>query len=59
MIEELRKVNDRNKQLYVRGLQYKKRIRKIVNKNGYVCYDTEELKKYQKGAHKGRPPKID
>ena len=60
MIKELRKLDktDRAKSNYIRGLQARGRIKQIINKQGYVCYDTEELAKYKASAKWGRPPKI-
>lgn len=60
MIKELRELDkvDRAKSNYIRCLQNKFKIKQIINENGYVCYDTEELAKYQSSARRGRPPKI-
>lgn len=59
MLKELRKVYKINKAKaqYIRSLQYEGRIAKLFNDKGYVCYDTDELKKFQASVHRGRPPK--
>lgn len=57
MIRELRQLDiiDPKKSARIRILQSRGKIKKILNKEGYVCYDTEELENYK--GHKGRPPK--
>lgn len=59
MIKELRKLDktDPFKARRVRNLQHRKHISKILNAKGYVCYDTEELKKFNASAKRGRPAK--
>ena len=58
MLKELRRVEDRAKANYIRHLQYVGKIPQHINAKGYVCYDPEELKNYQKTNKRGRPPKI-
>lgn len=58
MLREIRKLKKRGKQIYIRTLQYKGKIPTHINESGYVCYDTEELKTFQKNNKRGRPPKI-
>lgn len=60
MIRELRKLakTNRAKANYIRALQNRGVLEKIVNENGYACYDTEELKHRQKTVKWGRPVKI-
>lgn len=57
MIRELRQLDiiDPKKSARIRILQSRGKIQKIINEQGYVCYNTEELEKYK--GHKGRPPK--
>lgn len=58
MLREIRKIKARGRANHIRQLQWRKKISTHINENGFICYDPEELKKYQKTAHKGRPPKI-
>lgn len=58
MIAEIRKIKDRSKANYIRSLQYRNILKVHINDIGYVCYDTEELKNYQKSTKRGRPPKV-
>lgn len=58
MLREIRKLEKRSKANYIRGLQYRGRIKAHINSKGYVCYDPEELKEFQKNNKRGRPPKI-
>ena len=59
-IRELRKLarTDRAKANYIRALQNRGVIEKIINEKGYVCYDASELRTHQKNVRWGRPPKI-
>lgn len=57
MLKEIRKIPSRSKANYIRALQYRSLIETHLN-NGYVAYDTEELKEYQRTHRRGRPPKI-
>lgn len=59
-MRELRKLakTNRAKANYIRALQNRGVITKLVNEKGYVCYDTEELRKYQATVRWGRPAKI-
>lgn len=57
MIKEIRKIKRRGLQNYVRKLYDRGYITKIINDKGYICYDTDELKKYKATARVGRPPK--
>lgn len=61
MIEEIRLLArvDRPKANHIRNLQAKKLIKKIVNEQGYMCYDTDELERRGKTVRVGRPPKLD
>lgn len=58
MLKEIRKITNRSKANYIRSMQYRGLIPAHINDKGYVCYDTEELKTYQKNNKRGRPPKI-
>lgn len=58
MLKEIRKLDKRSKANYIRGLQYRGRIKTHLNERGYICYDPEELKIFQKNAKRGRPPKL-
>lgn len=60
-IRELRNLAkiDRAKANYIRALQNRGVIKKIINEKGYVCYDSTELRLYQKNVRWGRPAKID
>ena len=62
MIKELRKMRrkggaDRAKANYSSHLQSRGKLRMYRSKDGYVSYDTEELKEYKKNVRLGRPPK--
>ena len=58
MLKVPRKTTSRSKANYIKSLQYRGLIPAPINDKGYVCYDTEELKTYQKNNKRGRPPKI-
>lgn len=58
MLKEIRKIEKRSKQNYIRLLQHRGKIKAHLNAKGYVCYDPEELKTFQKNNKRGRPPKI-
>lgn len=47
--------SERAKANYISSLQHRGVIKTYLNERGYVCYDTEELKEYQKTARRGRP----
>lgn len=56
MIKEIRKIKQRSKANSIRALQERKLISRIINENGFVCYDTDELTAYKKNPLKrGRP----
>lgn len=62
MLVELRKLRakggeHRSKANYIAKLQYRGIISTFVSEGGYVCYDTEELKKYKATVKIGRPIK--
>lgn len=57
MIKEVRKIKARGKAMYIRSLMWRKNIETHISENGYVAYDTEELKNYQKNCKRGRPIK--
>lgn len=59
MIKELRKLarTDRGKANHIRNLQARGILTKIVNANGYACYETEELKQRERTVKWGRPIK--
>ena len=59
MLVEIRTLynTDRKKERYIRALQDSGRLKKHINKNGYVCYDTLELERYKKKTKRGRPAK--
>lgn len=57
MLKEIRKIPNRSRATYIRSLQYRELIKAYLV-NGYVAYDTEELKEYLKHTGKGRPPKL-
>ena len=58
MLKEIRKIKTRGKANHIRQLQWRGRLPVHINDAGFICYDPEELKKYSKTAHKGRPHKI-
>lgn len=60
MIKEIRRIGRQNiaKEKYIRYLQNRGKLKKIVNEDGYLCYDTEELKNYKESVRIGRPPKM-
>ena len=62
MIKELRKMRrkggaDKAKANYISHLQSRGKLLMYKSKDGYVSYDTEELKEYKKNVRLGRPPK--
>lgn len=52
----LRRV-DRPKATYIYYLQTRGELKRIINENGYVCYDEDEYKLRAKTKHQGRPVK--
>lgn len=58
MIIEVKSLQ-RKEQNYIRNLQERKHIRKIVADNGYVCYDTDDVAEYLRTRKYGRPPNLD
>ena len=58
MLKEIRKITSRSRANYIRLLQHRGKIKAHINDKGYMCYDPEELKTFQKTTKKGRPPKI-
>lgn len=61
MIREIRRLDkvDHSKANYVRMLQTRGILKRVLSDNGYMAYDTEELKHYQKTARRGRPVKME
>ena len=57
MLKEIRKIPDRNKQVYMHLLIKRGKLKRHVSEKGYVCYDTDEYKEYKKNVHIGRPLK--
>lgn len=57
MIAEIRKLKSRSKQQMIYSLQYRHLIETHINDAGYVCYDTDDLKRYKSSVKRGRPPK--
>lgn len=59
MLKEIRKLEkkDKKKARNIRSLQNRQNIGKFISKNGYVMYDTEELKEYKANSKIGRPVK--
>lgn len=57
MLKEIRKIKSRAKANYIRQMGHRGKIKTYVNELGFVCYDPDELKAYQKSAHRGRPAK--
>lgn len=57
MLKEIRRIRERPKQVYIYYLMNNKELPKHINERGYICYDPEELKIYQKTHKRGRPPK--
>lgn len=58
MIVEVRTVQKHSTAVKIRELQYKGKIKRIITKDGYVAYDSEELEEYNKHKRNGRPIKI-
>lgn len=58
MLREVRRIRERPKKIYFYFLMNHNKIPKHINEKGYVCYDPEELKLFQKTHKRGRPPKI-
>ena len=61
MLKEIRKLakTNRPKANYIRALQNRGLIKRLVSEKGYVAYDPDELKEYQANVHWGRPLKKD
>lgn len=59
-MRELRKLakTNRAKANYIRALQNRGVIKKLVSEKGYVCYNPKELQDYQATVRWGRPVKI-
>lgn len=57
MLKEIRRIREKPKATYIYFLMNKGKIPKHINEKGYVCYDTDELKAFQKTHKRGRPPK--
>lgn len=57
MIKEIRKLKTKKKQTYIHVMQSRGRLHKYINDKGYACYDSDELKAFRKGTHRGRPAK--
>lgn len=55
-LRELVKV-DRPKAMYIFSLQYKKKLKRYITKEGYVAYDANELSKIKRNTRRGRPRK--
>lgn len=58
MLKEIRKMESVGKANYIRLLQNRGKIGKHISPKGYLCYDTEELKAFQKSNRRGRPAKL-
>lgn len=58
MLKEIRSIKKRSKANYIRNMQYKGYIGAYFSGDGYLAYDTEELKKRQKTHKRGRPSKF-
>lgn len=57
------KLGDLNKEkhstaVYIRRLQALGKIRKLIDEDGYLCYETSDLEDYKKNIRRGRPYKI-
>lgn len=57
-MKEIRRIESRAKANYIRLLQHRGKIKTYLSPKGYVAYDPEELKTFQKNNKRGRPPKI-
>lgn len=57
MLVEVRTL-PRKKGNYIRQLLNTGKIQAYVSEKGYIAYDTDDLEKYQKSVHRGRPIKI-
>lgn len=60
MLRELRKMRakggaERAKANYIGTLQARGILRRYQSAKGYICYDTEELKRYKANRKLGRP----
>ena len=55
-IRRITRIRDRAKRVYVRRLQQKGKI-KVYELDGYLAYDSDELKVWYKTAKVGRPIK--
>lgn len=58
MLREIRKMKSQGKAKWIRALQWRGKLSVLKNEQGYLCYDPEELRNYQKNTKRGRPPKI-
>ena len=52
-------VREKNRPLgvYIGILQNKGKLRKYLDKDGFVCYSAQEYEEYSKKARRGRPSK--
>lgn len=57
VLKEIRKIQDRNKKIYLHSLVSKGKLKQYTNEKGYVCYDADEYKEYKKHVRVGRPLK--
>lgn len=58
MLREIRRIKEEGKKKYIYCLLNNGKLPKHINDKGYVCYNPEELKMFQKTHKRGRPPKI-
>lgn len=58
MLKEIRRIETRSKANYIRSLQHRGKIKTYLSPKGYLSYDPDEVKEFQKGNKRGRPPKI-
>ena len=55
MLRQIRRIKNKTRIIRIRQLQTRGLIQRYFNEKGYVCYDTDELKHYDKICKRGRP----
>ena len=55
---EIRTIDSHSKQIMIYRLLSIGKLKKYINKDGYVCFDSAEFEKYSKSKRRGRPAKM-
>lgn len=56
---EIRSIESHSQQVMIYRLLGIGKLKKHINKDGYVCYDSSEFDRYTKTKRRGRPAKMD